>query len=250
MAKSLRPILELGERLQKQMEAIGQAFEPLRPRLAWWAKEDAKCKRLEKAGWLPHATSPEIEDESLGEDAVSSIVEAHYRENWHAVKGAFLNAVLEYEIDDEAKETFREALLAHEARLYRCSPRLLFPEIERVSCAEIHAGAMDKIASQATLREAIGGLTPAEMASAGVYGIRLYFKLSKHFYAHIKDTESLAQVLSDPTVPNRHATVHGYASYSSFQSSINALILTDFLLGAISTIKRLEQEDNRMADVA
>jgi hypothetical protein len=242
-SESLRPLLAAGERFRKQMEPVTKAFESLRPRLAWWAKEDAKCRRLEKAGWLPHSTSPEIQDQTLSEDDVRIIVEAYYREKWGIVKSAFLKAILDYQIDEEAKETFREALLAHETGLYRCVPRLLFPEIERVSRVQIHACALERIASQDKLREAIGKLTPAELSSAGVYGLRLYFKLSHHLYAHVKDAESLARVLADSTIPNRHATVHGLASYSSFQSSMNALIITDFLFQAISTITRLAEAD-------
>jgi hypothetical protein len=84
----------------------------------------------------------------------------------------------------------------------------------------------------------IGGLTPREMASSGMMGIRFYSKLVEHLYAHLKDEEALHKVMLDP-VPNRHATVHGYASYKSLQTSVNSLILTDFIFRAISTIKEL-----------
>ena len=249
-AESMRPMLEMGEKLRKQMAPFTRLMEKLRPRLEWWMREDAKCKRLEKAGWLPHSTSPDIDDDELSEKALSVLVETHYRDNWQSIRSSFANAAQEYDIDEEAKETFLEALAAHEAGLHRCPARLLFPEIERVSRREIHGGAMDKIASQGRLRDAIGGLIPAEIAESGVYGIRLYFKLSDHLYAHVKDAESLAKILADPSVPNRHAALHGYASYDTFQTSINALIIADFLFQAISTIKRLAREDAQASHAA
>ena len=41
----------------------------------------------------------------------------------------------------------------------------------------------------------------------------------------------------DP-VPNRHAALHGRVSYASEKSSLNMLIMTDFIFDAISKVAR------------
>jgi hypothetical protein len=44
-------------------------------------------------------------------------------------------------------------------------------------------------------------------------------------------------------VPNRHVALHGHASYATLQSSINAIIMCDYILRAISILKRRARED-------
>ena len=183
-----------------------------------------------------------VDADNISDSDLTDLMMGHYRDNWPSIADQFSRAINSYDIDDEAKDTFAEALSAHGCEFYRCPPRLLFPEIERVARAEIHGGAMDKMASKNRLREQISQLSPQDMAATGLMGTRFYSKLVEHLYAHVHDAEALEKMTLDP-IPNRHVTVHGLASYKSLQSSVNSLILSDFIFHAISTIKRLELED-------
>lgn len=249
---AMRPYAEIGQQLRKRyaemMAPMAKFADPLR-RLQ---VIDAQCGRLESLGWLPHANSPlnfvaeDIEDASATDWAIHE----YYHDNWAQLGSALIADVADCDLDGEAKAAFAEAVTAHGAGLYRCAPRLLFPEVERVSRKEIHGGALDKMASQQRLVEAIGGLTPAEMSSTGVAGLRFYRKLTEHLYMHMKDEAAVALAIADP-VPNRHAALHGIVSYASPKSSINAILAADYLLRAISTIKHLRAADpSEMPDAA
>ena len=145
-------------------------------------------------------------------------------------------------LDDEAKATFREALAAHEARLYRNVSRLLFPEIERVSRKELHGDRLTKeISGQPWLRELARDLPVSVAGRARFFGVHLCRRLSSHLYESVRDEDAWRRFAGDP-VPNRHAVVHGVVEYSSMQSSLNAIFMTEFLF---STIIWLRDEHSR-----
>jgi len=227
--------------LQEQMRLYAPAWEA-------FTKKDCQCDRLDDAGWLPHSASPWhlLDDEGLCGDQLNAAVETYYQQDWPSVRATFEAAIVTYSIDEEAKATFREALAAHESGLFRCVARTIFPEIERVSRAEIHKGAMDKMASQPKLQAAISDLSLPDLAYDGILGMRLYEKLVDHMYVSIPTPEMLASVAADP-VPNRHATVHGYAAYNTLRHSMNALIIAEYLFHAITIIKGLECDEGTAA---
>lgn len=240
---ALDGIDQFGERLTKITSRIQTQLTALTPAIEKYLKHEERCKRLERAGWLPHPASPWhlLNDESLDDDSLNEAVEAYYAQNWQVVKASIERAIDGYAIDDEAKATFRDALAAHEIGLYRCVPRTLFPEIERVSRAELHDGAMDKIASQPKLQEAMGNLCPSDLARDGISGLRLYRKLVEHLYASMPTPERVAAIAAEP-VPNRHAAVHGYVPYNTARHSVNALIIAEYLFHAILVIASIERE--------
>lgn len=244
----LDALRKLNEHWAQMFSGIQEQFRSLSPMLEQFSRHEARCKRLEEAGWLPHPASPWhlLDDEELSGDALNEAVEAYYLANWSSVKVCFEEAIAGYTIDDEAKATFREVLAAHEAGLYRCVARTLFPEIERVSRAEIHDGAMDKIASQPKLQEAISGLTPSELARDGISGMRLYSKLIDHLYVSMPTPDRVAAIAAEP-VPNRHAAVHGYVPYNTLRHSMNALIIAEYLFHAITVIMAMEEETDEAA---
>jgi hypothetical protein len=151
-------------------------MRPLADQFRWIAERERKCEQLETAGWLPHRSSPLnlIEDDGIKDAELDERVLQYYRSNWPEVSASLKAEIGACEFDQEAKDCFSEALAAHGAGLYRCAPRLLYPEIKRVARIELHDGSLDGIASQRRLVAAIGGLTPAEMSSTGVTGLRFY----------------------------------------------------------------------------
>ena len=229
--------------------AAAAAFAPLQEMFARLAAQSAKARLVESRGWLPHETMPfDRLDEAAGESIdVDAIVEAHYVDNWDEVYAALSASVGGYEIDDEAKATFAEALTAHRLGLHRVAPRLLFPEIERVVSVELHEGRHHvttpggrkgrSIASLNDLRESVDEI-PAGDVLAYNFATELLKKLDAHFYERVEDSaEGVARFAADP-VPNRHASLHGIVSYNSLKSSLNALIMTDFIFHLVSRMKR------------
>jgi hypothetical protein len=243
MFPALDAFREFSTRWTNMFVGIQEQFRSLAPMLEQFAKHEARCKRLEEAGWLPHPASPWhlLDDEALCGEALNEAVKVYYLENWLTVKASIEEAISGYTIDDEAKATFGEALAAHEAGLYRCVARTLFPEIERVSRAEIHGGAMDKIASQPKLQKAISNLCPSDIARDGISGMRLYNKLIDHLYVSMPTPERVEAIAAEP-VPNRHAAVHGYVAYKTVRHSMNALIIAEYLFHAITVIMELDEQ--------
>src|SRR3546814_3864530 len=74
-----------------------------------------KAELIEEAGWLPHYTSPfDKIDIEADKAAIGDLLKRHYSENWPAVKRKFIAKLAAYDFDDEAEETFLEALNLHE----------------------------------------------------------------------------------------------------------------------------------------
>lgn len=194
-------------------------------------------RRLNDLGWLPHRTAPWAEIDAANDLDIPAILDRHYQDNWPNVRRLFEQHLDTYEIDDEAKATFREALAAHEAGLYRATTRTLFPEIERVSRIELHDGAHRSFASQKELQKWLRRLSPRDVAPAGRGGWELTKRLLKHLYEKVEAPHALAAMAAD-AVPNRHASVHGLISCPTRQNSINALIMTDFVFVVICAVKR------------
>ncbi len=242
--RATAPLMAVGEHMRAVMAALTPAPEVLE-KIEWLRRDEERCEAIESTGWMAHPSSPFwlIEEDELAGDDLVRAVEGHYREEWEAVAAGMQARVDACLIDDEAKATFAEALAAHSAGLFRCAPRLLFPELERVARKELHGGAMNKMASQLGLQEAVGSLTPMQMAWSGTAGLRFYRKLTEHMYANLRDEDAVRSIAADP-VPNRHATVHGYVSYAVPNASFNAMAGTEYLFMAISALKAATAENS------
>lgn len=179
-----------------------------------------RSKRIEASGWLPHYTTPfAIVLDDMTVEEISVVIEQHYRENWHEVESAFLERLEGSELDDEAKATFKEALASHRHGLYRSVPRTLFPEIERVACAELYDGSRKYskedakggkslelgITSLPYFAKTVGELSVGHVLTTD-YGYALYIKLENHLYETVKRPDEIAAAVADgfPTGTHRY----------------------------------------------
>jgi hypothetical protein len=172
-----------------------------------------------------------------GDTTVAQEIEAYYRDNWLSVAVAFRTQLSMMDIDEEARAVFDEALAAHGAGLYRAAVRALFPEIERVAREHLLEGTLKGIASLTEVRRAAGDLGWSELQKFGegpIFG--QFAAMSHHLYEVVKTPERIAELIASP-IPNRHAALHGLVAYSSLQSSLAALIMTEFMFKAISILK-------------
>ena len=104
-------------------------------------------KDLLKRGWVPNHTTPfDLVAECRDDEAkLQASLLTYYIDNWGEVRAGLEARMSSHGVDDEAKATFREALDAHEAGLYRAVSRVLFPEFERVFRAVLFGGRAGQI---------------------------------------------------------------------------------------------------------
>lgn len=216
-------------------ENIARFHEPFE-RIATFFK---RYSWVEDAGWIMHESMPTVveEGEKIEIAQLDAMIAQHYLENWQEVAKQLSDSVSAFDIDDEAKATFEEALAAHEQGFFRVSPRLLYPEIERIARIEIYSGKIDKMASLDKLRDHLGELDMHDLSDDDFLGgLRFYLKLESHMYSSAKNLKLLEKIEADP-VPNRHAAVHGYVSYNTHKSSVNSILIAHFMYRLIALIK-------------
>jgi hypothetical protein len=166
---------------------------------------------------------------------LSDYLSGYYEGNWPSIRQGFEEHLIASKVDDEAKATFIEALEAHGLGLYRVAPRLLFPEIERLARKEFRSGGPGTISILDSIRDKIESkeISMSELAPSGGGPVFTQFaRMMDHLYKTVRTTESVAELLND-SVPNRHAALHGLVSYHTMKSSLNALIMTEFMFRII-----------------
>ena len=96
--------------------------------------------------WFPHRTFPRhLLDKSGPEAHSDDIVLGYYRQNWPMVCQVIEKELSECHVDEDAKATVRQALIAHEMGLYRLIPSSLFPAIERSVRVSLHEDDVGRI---------------------------------------------------------------------------------------------------------
>lgn len=227
-------------------ENLKSTLVPLAPVFKRLSEQAEKAQLVEQSGWLPHTTTPfHLIDGDKSADEIDDILSTYYTDEWPAVEATFHDHINNHAIDDEAKECLRETLQAHKAGLFRTVPRTLFPEIERVASIEFydgkrkaktHDGKTVGITSLPTIRYDIRNLPAGEVMNYD-YGWQLFNKMEDHLYEKVgDDPDGIAKFEAD-AVPNRHASLHGIVSYTTAKSSLNALIMTDFLFHMMTRAK-------------
>lgn len=204
---------------------------------------ELETRRLDSAGWLPHYTTPFdiLRNTTLQGDELGQAIEEYYHSNWGNVVLQIQERLARYCIDDEAKAVHREALAAHKAGHYRSTVRLLFPEIERVARLALHNGSLEvSITSQHALRNLAGSMGLGDIEPPGYYSLNLFKKLDDHLYAKV--TSKTLENIQRDRVPNRHAAIHGVVMYSSFQNSMNTMIMAEYVWQIIDSIKHSESD--------
>lgn len=247
LSPRLIELLKLKDEVFRQFDAfmvqLTGAMSPLNDFLRELDRERSISDLMMRAGWLPHNTTPFDQlNSEFTIQTTGNVLHEYYSNNWPTVEEALSVSISGYSIDNEARTTFMEGLAAHRNGLYRVAARLLFPEIERIVRLELNLGKVTTITSQRELREETGQLGLSEFPVQGIYGMKIYNKSIEHLYEPAKTSQQIETARND-AVPNRHATLHGLVSYTTMQSSLNMLIMTDFIFAAIDAIRdRREKE--------
>ncbi len=222
-----------------------------------------RAQRLLDAGWVPYAGMP-IDD--LSDDAsptdIRAFMGAFLEQGWNDVRNCLEGTVASSNVDAEAAATFNEALNAFEGGHYRCVVRVLFPEIERVARETIYRGSRKEWSFDrrkekgsgntglGSLRDALMRRLPAGLATHADFGFAITQKMDSHLYRHVGSSpEDLAAMQADP-VPNRHASQHGYITYSTRQNAYNALSMTAFMFDVIMRAHRYLEKNASQSESA
>lgn len=229
----LRPLTQGLQSLAKAIQPLAQGF----------VLYDEIAKASEASGWLPYRTVPfrQYFFECGGiMNAISEKIESYYENQSQEIIQDIESQLARYDIDREAKATFKEALRAHECALYRCACRVLLPEIERV----IREDWLD-VSSIATLKQeqierAMNKKYLEDFVLKAPEDLVLFDQLATHLFKYV---ESHNQVLQE-TTPNRHAASHGWVSYSSKKNSLNTIICADYVFRLVTSFKGSGQEES------
>ena len=247
LAAQLEPLTRIVAAAAPYLQAVARGME------RWDTAEN-----LLKQGWVPSHTTPFDLVAECGDDRakLQASLLAYYTDNWREVRARLETRLGSHRIDDEAKGTFQEALDAHEAGLYRCVSRLLFPEFERVFRAALFDGRAGQIRYNTFVEKLsgedanlyledflIGGMQDMVLFKYLTEGVRKSSASSDGSRGGAPEyvpglgvgvDESNVERARQSPIPTRHAVAHGLVAYSSRQSSLNALFIADYVFAVLS----------------
>ena len=251
----VRIITAINNTVQRFVDIVTPHLEPLARGLVAMSEWHQISKVLNASGWLPHHTTPLglVADCSGDVCAARNKLNEYYEQNWSSVRRAIESQIAEYNIDEEAKATFREALDAHGYGLHRSVCRVLFPEIERMLRTELFGRRTGRENYQKIVETLVEDKTLDDFLPGGRFDFDYFGHLTAAVMEHSDDAfnerifglfrrvdeDDLQRVGQDP-VPNRHAAMHGYVSYSSSQNSLNAIFVADYMFRLIGSFRNAQ----------
>lgn len=188
----------------------------------------SSCIAHRKAGWLPyfpwtHDIARNCENDTNLLDAKLS---QFYRAKWGLIRDEILGKLEIYDIEQEAISALREALIAHDQNLYRCVCRLLPTEIERLVRHQRNLDQWEKIKTADIQDEMFKDITKEDLITHNPHGVEYIIYAAGYFYAPVSPQNLQKYKILYQNIPNRHASLHGNITYSTFKNSVNMILLT------------------------
>lgn len=248
----VRVLTTINNTIQQFVDTISPYLEPVARGVVAISEWHKITEVLNATGWLPHYTTPLslVADCSGDASAVRRRLNDYYAQNWSTVRMTIESRVAEYNVDDEAKATFHEALDAHGYGLYRSVCRVIFPEIDRLLRTELFGSRTGNVSYKKIVETLVNDRTLDDFLPGGWFDFDYFGHLTTAISEHSDDAlderifglfrrvdeGDLQRVGTDP-VPNRHAAMHGFVSYSSPQNSLNAIFVADYMFRLIGSFR-------------
>ena len=225
--------LEVLESVQAGLIALAQMARPF---VAAIARYDQIATFYENSGWLPYRTVPfqeHFREHLADRSEAHSRICSYYQESVAEILLDIDVRIQNYDIDDEAAAVMREATKAHRAELYRCVCRVLLPEMERVIRTDLlHIEDLISI-NEKHIQAKLETLHLDDVVVDSPHDFILSRIFHKHLFAPVRTAES-----ENVSVPNRHASTHGWIAYASMKESLNAIICADYVFRLVSSLKK------------
>ena len=233
---ALRPFTDSFSRV---VDAVTPCIQGIEPYIKGFGRYSNFIDSVSATGWLPYYTVSVDWVERIGPDTtlLGGELARFYTKNWEGIREDIESRLDQYRISEETRDTFREALRAHEIGHYRCVCRVLFPQIDRefrIHFCDDHAGSISakRMLGRLTDRGSIKDFMPGE-----AYGWILFGKLIYHLYEPVGD-DNRRQFEQD-YIPNRHASMHGLVPYSTHKHSMNMIIMADYIFQILTSTAEL-----------
>ena len=222
---TLQPFLQ---ELEPVFQGLAKLAEVAAPHVQKFVRYHKIVEKFDATGWLPYHLAPVDYVENFEGDSIhlERNISEYYLTQWSNIREDMESRFGDYHIDDEARDTFREALSAHEHGNYRCVCRVLFPEIERMIRLNLFNDA-GRVRTSEMLGKLVGERPLEDFVSQEAFGLVLFGRLAKHLYEQVNDEER--SKFEQNFVPNRHAAMHGLISYSTHKHSMNMIIMADYI---------------------
>lgn len=194
---------------------------------------------LDEAGWLPHDLLPyDAISEELKRDTpdVDALIFCYVTEQWPSLEKSLRERAASCGLDLGTVAAHDEALKAHQIGIYRACCRTIFPELERMLRIELAlsghlADMLKKFFDRAEK------MTLPDIGAYGMMGMRMFDFLIEGCYDQVYEHDVA------PSLPNRHAILHGLGSYESIKDSLNSLFVADLVFHLVAAIKRQAEEE-------
>ena len=228
--------------LQPFIQAMAQISQAIAPYIKGFVRYEKFIDSVRATGWLPYHTlsidyvEKCVEDTVLLENHISSF----YKNTWNNVRQDIESRLSQYHISEETKETFCEALSAHEIGHFRCVCCVLFPTIEREFRRHFFEDSARSINSKTMLKKLTNRGELEDFLPREAYGWILFELLIEHLYEQVGDDNR--QEYQKDYVPNRHASLHGLLPYSSHKHSINMIIMADYVFQVLTATTSLPSQ--------
>ena len=173
------------------------------------------------------------------EGTTASLVETWFASHRDQVCETIEKRLAGYDVDglsSTAKIAMEEALIAYKEGLYLSVVRVLLPEFECFARALVRDKTQRFTQKKVIedLKELLGH-TPV-IKDDPLESFSLFHFIEEHLFAQCF-TEVDAQAFG--SVPNRHAEMHGFASYGTLQGATTLVCVMDYLLRMMARLKGL-----------
>ena len=248
MNRQLLPYVNVVDQLTKSVNSqlfpyfnvLGKPLDALLDHLAFVCEARKKGCILDENGWFPHYTIPDefFSKDDEGESFNAQLL-TYYRENWEETRATIERNLSGYQVDDETKAAFLEALTLHKMGFYLSVCRNLIPEIERVVRIELFGNSIGIINVGDLIFSSFKTL-PRSRFPDHDFWFAGFDQLTGYMYKSVWNDIDRLQV-ADFEIPNRHASQHGLVAYSSEQNSLNSIFIAEYVMQLITAGKLLDR---------